>query len=315
MKFFLKKLFIYLGIVAFICTILQLVISWKIKGLSVLKNHDNFHVRYPYKTDLIFLGSSRCLAHFDPVLYDSAYTIKSLNLGVDGHSELEMHILKLESFLRNNQAPKVVLVNFDVFITAGSGSSKNYTHKDYFARYAFLPFSEEPSLAKYFNYNFAEEYFPCYALFRYKKIFDALFVNNAKIAGDAYERHNEKWDTFKSPVQQIVINNFQTEQERAAIKVQLEKLWNICLEHHMHLILVQTPLYMPAYGKTNLKIVRDVAEQSGIPFFDMNVASINSDVQNFYNSNHLNSVGVSRLFNYMSADSQFTKYLKSCLAN
>ncbi len=273
--------------------------------------HDNFHIQYDHKIDLLFMGSSRCTAHFDPGFFDSAYHLRSLNFGIDGHSELEIHILKLNSYLKRNKPPKVIVMNFDLLTNTLGQSGKNYVHKNYFSRYAFLPFSEEPGLSRYFNYNFLEKYIPAYALLRYKFLSSALLNdkgNNWEKEG--YARHDAKWDTIKNPVKpELKCNSYKSDKQ--FLTSALSTFYSICKKNKIKLILVQTPLFKKVYRECDLTENEGIAHALGIPFCDMNNEILNSDIDNFYNSTHLNAVGVGKLSRYMAEDACFNNFMKT----
>ena len=314
MKLFFKRLAIFFITVLAIGFLLQIVVSRSMKNKVVLNMYDNFHVSYPQKIDLLFMGSSRCITHFNPALFDNYFKIKSLNLGVDGHSDLEMHVLKLKSFLKHNKPPRIIILNFDMFITSLEVTGgKNYVHKDYFSRYAFLPFSEEPAISEYFNYNFGEKYVPSYALLKYKYIVNALQVNFDKTRNiELYERHDEQWDTIRNPVKHIKYSgNFRDPKFIRAVKGQLLIMDSICKKNDIKLILVHTPVYLPVFTGHLLDAPKLIAAELGLPYFDMNAEYISNDIRNFYNSNHLNTVGINRMFQHMTADTEFTGLIRS----
>src|SRR4051812_7370810 len=172
MSVFIKRMLLFLLSVILLITILQAIISIRISGKTV-NGHDNLETTSNINADLVFLGSSRCWDHFDPKFFDTTYHLKSLNIGVDGHSEISMAIVRLKDYLSRNKPPQKAVLSFDPFMSGGSNYNTNFVHKDNFARYAFLPSKKDLLIIDYFHFNFYERYIPLYAMFKYKRIADA----------------------------------------------------------------------------------------------------------------------------------------------
>jgi len=316
MKLFLKQVFVFFGVVSVLAFLIQCAASYRMKGREVLNLYDNFHVRYPERADLLFMGSSRCITHYSPKKFNEFFHCKSLNLGIDGHSELDMHLLKLQSYLKHNQPPKLVLLNYDIFINSnGYGEERNKVHKDYFSRYAFRPFSESTAIIDYFGYNLAEQYFPSYALLRYQMLPDIMSMNGEyKWRNEGYERHDENWDTECHPVKLIdTIMGFNSDEYVSNLQKVLFSFKKLCEDHQISLLLVQSPVYQPVFEKQPMKVPEALARNLGFSFFDFNRSPLNSEIENFYNANHLNAGGVDRFFQNMIKDSIFCAFISSGL--
>ncbi|MCX6322752.1 MAG: hypothetical protein NTZ41_00950 [Sphingobacteriales bacterium] len=316
MRRFLKQIFVFFGIVSSLAFIIQCAASYRIKNREVLHLYDNFHLSYPQRADLLFMGSSRCITHYSPKKFDEFFHCKSLNLGVDGHSELDMHLLKLLSYLKHNLPPKLILLNFDIFINSnGNEVETNKVHKDYFSRYAFRPFSESTEVIDYFGYNLAEKYFPSYALLHYQMLPAIISMKGEyKWRFEGYERHDENWDTLSHPVKLIdSIISFNSEKSINNLKKKMLLFKKVCEDHHISLLLVQSPVYQPVFTNQPIKFPEALARNLGFTFFDFNRNTLNSQIENFYNANHLNTRGVGAFFQTMVNDSNFCAFIRSGL--
>jgi hypothetical protein len=87
----------------------------------------------------------------------------------------------------------------------------------------------------------------------------------------------------------------------------------LCEDHQISLLLVQSPVYQPVFEKQPMKVPEALARNLGFSFFDFNRSPLNSEIENFYNANHLNTRGVDRFFQNMIKDSIFCAFISSGL--
>jgi hypothetical protein len=300
MKKFLIKIFLFSIILLSLALVAQILIDVRIRN-KVASGHDNLDLNSGQYNDLVFLGSSRCFAHFNPALFHKALGLSCINLGVDGHSELTMHVLRLSNYLAKNRPPRFAILNIDPFTSAGSmDSNENLVDKYNFARYAFMPSAANDPIVRYFHFNFVERYIPLYALLRYKVFFECLTLPyNKDWIAQGYNKHDEQWDTASIPVKQLhqiaKLYFDTTSAYQDAIKSELARIDSICSHNQVRLICVQTPVFKTAYDSSYFSYPRQLCSELGIPFFDLNDKSIDDDISNFYNTNHLNTKGVAKM--------------------
>jgi len=310
MKPFLQKTILFLLLMAAGITVIQAWVSFRIRGKTI-RGHDNLEQTSGIDADLLFMGSSRCWAHFDPRFFDSAYGIRSVNIGVDGHSELTMTILRLNDYLARNKAPRVAILSFDPFMSAGTlTGNTNFVHKNDFARYAFFPSRDTRPVVDYFQFDLYERYAPLYALFKYKLFFDAIFLDHvSNWVTYGYEMHDETWDTIARPVTDIMKTQLFKLSEVDSISISLKNLNSLCRQYGIALVCIQTPVYKACYDERLFRETREICSRSGIPFIDTNMEAIRNDIGFFYNSNHLNKRGVDSLNRLLAQDSLFSTYM------
>jgi hypothetical protein len=94
------------------------------------------------------------------------------------------------------------------------------------------------------------------------------------------------------------------------IQVQLRAIDSLCKANHALLLCLQTPIYKAIYNKEYYSIPDSLCRVSAIPFFDTNCDSIDSDINNFYNIDHMNTNGVIRMTNRLLSDSVFRSLLE-----
>jgi hypothetical protein len=312
MRIFIKKILLFAGFLILLAILVQAFISILISGRS-LTGHDNLEQTSNVNADLVFLGSSRCWVHFDPRYFDSSLKIKCLNIGVDGHSEISMTIVRLKDYLSRNKPPKYAIYNFDPFITPGSETDNyNFVHKDDFARYAFLPKMKDRLVIDYFKFNVYEKYIPLYSVFKYRILetcLPAKKMNDYMLYG--YERHDEQWDTIAKPVSGIAKPRYFDKDRKGIdeITVALNKLKSLCSDNNIKLICVQTPVYKIIHDDSAFANTKEICRNLNISFADMDKDFLRNNIRYFYNPNHLNVSGIAEMNRALEKDSVFISFL------
>ncbi|HWB93898.1 MAG TPA: hypothetical protein VG605_18720 [Puia sp.] len=311
-EFFKQLLGFFLFLLGFALAI-QLVIDWRIRH-KVVSGVDTLDYMEGEDNELVFLGSSRCYAEFDPALFEKALGVHAANLGVDGHSELTMQLLRLENYLAKHPAPRVAILAFDPMVSAGSlDNNQNMYCKNQFARYALWSSRENEPIVHYFHFGLLERYLPLYALLKYKMFNICATVPDDKTwRRDRYERHDEHWDTLSHPIgpgatiTSLYFADADTSLEKALIQMD-----SLCASHQIRLACVQVPMYQAAYIKQKFAFTAAICSRLHIPFFDLCTPELDSDINNFYNINHCNSTGVAKMTRVLLADPAFGKLFES----
>jgi hypothetical protein len=310
MKRFIKKIILF----AFIClaplTLVQVIVSYRIRD-RILYGSDNLDQTSNINADLVFLGSSRCCSHFDPAFFDTNFHLKSANIGVDGHSELAMAIIRFKNYLSKNKAPKFVIINFDPLCDAGSfTNTTNLFEKPWYARYAFMPGKNNLPFVNYFKFDAVEKYVPLYALCKYKILKDCFTITEPTAqAKFGYNRHDEPWDTIDNPISSIGKKSFINSSSEKSTASMLDSLNRLCLENHSKLLCIQTPMYKAVWDSAAFVQTRKICSDLNIPYIDANASAIGNDIENFYNVFHMNTNGVRKMNTILAADSTLTSFL------
>lgn len=309
MKKFIKKIIGFAIFVIFIAVLFQTILSLKIKG-ETLNEIDNLEQTFGLNADLVFLGSSRCWVHFDPSFFDKTFKITSVNIGVDGHSEIAMAILRLKDYLSRNIAPKYAILSFDPLMSVGSIiDNKNFVHKDYFARYSFLPNNKDLLFVNYFKFNFQEKYIPLYSIFKYKLLDDCIFIKNTT----CYRRNvshlvDKEWDTIHNPITNELKKYYFTKNQINQIANSLNELNKLCIKKNIKLLCIQTPVYKKNYDYIAFKRTKSICRNLNIPFVDVNRKFLRNDIKYFYNATHLNKNGVKKMNQFLKRDVLLTSF-------
>lgn len=307
---FLKNCTWFLGFVLVSIYLIQGLISFRIKDKAIT-GYDNWDTTSNINVDLVLLGSSRCWAHFDPRFFESTYHLKTVNIGMNGHSELPASILRLKNYLSKNKAPKYAILSFDPSISPGSFTNNtNFVNKNNYARFAFMPSKENLELVNYFKFDFKEKYIPLFALFKYQLVEDAVTLKYSCTFKEGFELNDEQWDTIKNPVLRIMKKHYVRIDKIALLKKQLQLLKSICAKNNIQLLCIQTPVYKSIYDSKVFQRSSEICKSLNIPFIDVNSAVIRENIHNFYNSSHLNKNGVEEMNKLLKNDKQLTAILK-----
>lgn len=310
MKKFFKNSILFTCFLLGIIILMQLVISYRIKGKTVT-GYDTLELTTNANADLVFLGSSRCWAHFDPNFFRENYHLKSANIGMNGHSELTASTLRLKNYLAKNNPPKFVILNFDPFIKTGTlQHNTKFVNKNDYARYAFFPNKEDEPLIDLFQFDNSERYIPLYALFKYQLFVDCITLKNSNAFPKGFELNDEKWDTVKYPISDFNKQFFFKPKDIPDVTKALKELDNYCKNNKMRLICIQTPVYKITYDAKVFEIPKIICQKLNIPFIDVSNSDIKDKTDNFYNAVHLNKKGVEEMNKLFKNDKELTAILK-----
>lgn len=295
MKKFLRNSAMFLFFTLLIVVLIQAIISLRIKGKAIT-GYDTWDVTSNINADLVLLGSSRCWAHFDPHFFENTYNLKTINIGMNGHSELPASILRLKNYLNKNKAPKFAILSFDPATVPGSfKNNNNFINKNNYARFAFLPTKENIDLIDYFKFNNYERYVPLYALFKYQLFTDAVTLKNTSIFSKGFELNYEHWDTLKYPISGAMKKHFVKDNQIPMLLKQLSMLKTLCQKNNIQLLCIQTPAYKSCYDSVAFQKSAKICKHLGIPFIEANTFEIRSNIRNFYNETHLNKTGITQM--------------------
>ena len=309
MKTFIKNTIIFSLFIIFVGILLQVVISLKIRNES-LNEIDNLEQTANVNADLVFLGSSRSWVHFEPSFFDKTFKIQSVNIGVNGHTEIAMAILRLKNYLSKNNPPKFAVLSFDPFVNAGSEkNNSNFCDKNIYARYSFFPDKKNLDFVNYFKFDSSEKYIPLYALFKYK-ILDDCLSKPQKYSSDCNHIVDKKWDTIHNPITSRMKENCFPKTQMENVTNSLSELNKLCKKNNIKLLCIQTPVYKSIYDETAFENTTVICKNLNIPFIDINIKPLRNNINYFYSPTHLNKVGVIQMNQLLKKDSTLISFFK-----
>ena len=123
-----------------------------------------------------------------------------------------------------------------------------------------------------------------------------------------YENFKEKWDTTLIPVlhQKAVLDS----PIREALNHSLSELDQLCTQNKIRLLCLQTPVYKSLYDSLTFSATKKICQSLQIPFIDVDLPSVRDQRDNFYNSKHLNKLGVSKMNAFLAKDSVLNSFLR-----
>jgi hypothetical protein len=272
----------------FLVTI-QIVISFRINGISI-NGQDNLEQLEALNADVISIGSSRCLTSFMPRAFEKN-GINICNLGLHGHSSLTFVEMRFNDYnFRNEESPQVVILNVDAFVSVKK--EHKMFMKDRFARYAFFPETKDLKMLDYFGFNWSERFIPAFAMLKYRKIWDAIFLNN-----------QSQWLTIGMETEAKSICNVENKFTDEAIKnvirakncdnslmKELSRLNIKFKKMGITLLAVQVPIFETIYNN-RFAATQKICQVAGVPFIDFAIERYNKDCSLFKDMNHLNTKG------------------------
>lgn len=226
--------------------------------------------------DLVIMGNSRALSHFEPWTIDSICSISSYNLGLGGYP-INVETMKYNLYCAHNIRPKYIVQQVDYYTISMLSAPHQHQSEQ------FLPLIYDKSIRKdlkRIGYTWKDLYIPLYRYWGYQMvikngILEKLgvkhYVSDPSRQGHHYERGS--WDgTELSRIDTIVAN-----MDTVAMRV-FEEYMQKCYEDSVKVILVNSPTYKGANDKTiGLDLVN--------AYFD-SIASVYNTVYWNYNENY-----------------------------
>jgi hypothetical protein len=289
MAIFLRKLgFLTILLLGYLA-VLQIIISIRVNGKTI-NGQDNLEQCHNKNADIVFLGNSRCITTFMPSIFN-AKGLKAVNLGLHGHPSVRFAKLRLENYIKRNSVnPKVVIINLDAFSAVYNEPS--LIMKDRFARYAFLPEKMNRELLTYFNFNFLDTYVPSFALLKYRKIWDALLLNNVSQWPEIgmETETTEICSSLNKLKSRALMKEYRNKKMDPTLIKELDEFNKELASKQIQLIAVQVPVYETIYNSRFID-TRQICDRSSTTFIDFAIPKFNSDCSIFKDLNHMNTKG------------------------
>lgn len=253
--------------------------------------------------NILIVGSSRALVHFDCDMIEEATGNSCYNLGFDGTNYI-LQKKMLDLYLESNQLPKTIVWNVDF---------NSFELKDEF--YGFeqlIPFRDKKTVRELLEMNKGFNHILYYLpIIRYTfnskmKIIGLLNYFNLYSKGPGlskgYKKQNKNWDGIFEKVRENNNNErFIYEVDDFLFKDFEDELYSLN-KRGVEIQLIISPIYysakdMVANVDSITSRIRYLSRINKYSFFDYSSDSIVYDKKYFYNGNHLNSKGVFAFMN------------------
>ncbi|GAA0880887.1 hypothetical protein GCM10009119_38570 [Algoriphagus jejuensis] len=300
MNEFLVKLFIFSTIFIGLCYGVDYLIEKGIKTSSYREiSKWSEVIEGGIDADILIVGSSRALVHFDPRIIENNTGFTCYNLGLDG-SKYESQKKVLNLYLEHNKEPKIVIWSLDL----GSFQSIEGVY-----RYEqFLPFWDEKMVKSILklNKNQDQDYlnipiakYSNNPYLKYRGLLKKVGVNFSEPnLYKGYRESNFRWDNN--------FEKFSQENAEGISEIVSEPLFgdfqDLCLilkARDIDIHWVVAPYYQEALklivnSDEIIQKYRDVSNRIDVEFQDYTSNPLSYETGNFYNGSHLNSRGVKK---------------------
>ncbi len=298
---FLRKSILFLAITLFIGFFLQLIIDASIKhsemGCFQLWNQI---IESKINSGLIIQGSSRAKEHFNKDYIDSSLKISTCNLGMEG-TGFDLQFARFLCYLSNNKKPKYIIQNIDC-----SGTLENSAFDvDQYLPYLNNKIIRNATLENKI-FNTKDFYIPLYKYTHNTetKVIILDGINNMiknKFGIGAFEKYEpvfKAWDTTFFSFKKKNISGIYAKVDTSSLN-KFNCFLKICKEENIKVIFVYTPEFIELQKLTLnrdsiIKIYENFSTKYKVPIFDYSKDSICLDTINFYNSRHMNNIGVNK---------------------
>lgn len=298
MKIFLVKLSFFILVLISFLFIVDSMIAYGLKTSNYREvSKWNEVVEGGINAEILIIGSSRALVHFDCSQIEKKTGFKCYNLGFDG-TNYPLQMLMLDLYLSKNIKPKFLIWSLDL-----------HTFKNMDEFYGFeqlIPYLRNEYVAKMLDINKTIPNFYYYApIIRYsfnskmKLVGIASFIGlleNQRTLDKGYKKQDKIWDnkfeSFKLSNPQGIRIEFDINLFEGFIE-QTETL----MSNNIEISLVFTPMYKEGLEivvnhKEILSYYSELGRRLEIDFYDYSTNRMIDQKYNFYNSNHLNKKGV-----------------------
>lgn len=260
-------------------------------------------------TEMLIMGSSRAAIQVNPTLMEDSLKQTCFNIGIDGHKFLTQYY-KFMLYLKHNKAPKTILLNLDILGLIHT--------KDFFNYEQFIPYLNDTIIRNIVKpqplFNWKDFYVPM-VKFTHRKdmVFDGTYayfkpyeVINPREKG--FKSVSKDWDSLfvKKALELMYIDGYEAKID-SATKQLFEKFIFLCKEKNIKLIFVYPPEYKDNLHyclnrSTIINYYKHIANKEHITFLDYSNSYLCNDKRMFFDSQHLNTKGVSLFNNQLIKD-------------
>ena len=245
------------------------------------------------EADVLAMGSSRIVKHFDPAVFDSVAGVKSYNIGMDG-AHIPDILARYILYKQRNPLPKVALVNIDYF-TLTDNSTKDMSQ--FFPWFIYRRFRKAVSFVRPFS--FGQLYIPMYR-YDIANLFRALYER---------ERPLEKgFDPVNHPFDNDAVNRSSLVfKANPKFEPYLFQFLDILEEDGVKVVFLFSPWHDDAIAKAKtlgqmLEYYSKVASERGLTLLDYTKMPFSSDTSFFFDAIHLNGRGAAVFTDSLARD-------------
>jgi len=256
--------------------------------------------------DVVILGTSRGLEHYDPYILDSVTNHRFYNLGMGGYA-VNNGLMKYHCYCRHNPQPKYVLVDVDhIWFHLDKAWHEHQSEQ-------YLPLFYEKELRAdllTMGYSWTDAYIPLYRYWGYQThikrgLFTCLHLSNYCDI-PAYKGHAPdpgSWSMDNLQFKDSIPGTMQVEGQQL-----FEKFLQECHDDSVQVILATSPRYyrcteMTTHRAEEQKYIDSLCQQYNLPYLDYATAYWLCKDSMFFNAGvHLTPEGT-KIFSNEFSDS------------
>lgn len=247
-----------------------------------------------YASDVVILGTSRALEHYDPYIINSITGLQSYNLGMGGYT-VNIELMKYQYYLHYNPYPKYIIYDVDqILLTMDQASHQHQSEQ-------FLPLFYDGAIRHDLmrvGYTWSDAYLPMARYWGYQiQSKRALFeFFNIKHYCDypSYKGHHpdhDKWDPSRLHYPDTIPHRVDKE-----AMVLFKNFVQNCKENGVQLIFVTSPVYyryveMSPDWDRYIVWYDSIAKANNIPYLNYMDHPICKDSLSFNAGVHLTPAG------------------------
>lgn len=280
MKKYIFKIFLFFAIVVGVDQVYGFICSYMIEHTQSGDTALTFNIFKKNKYDIMILGSSRCVCHYDDKMMSDTLGVKVINAGTKGNGIIMMY--GLYNIIPQENKPKLLVYDvepaFDVLAYENDDHDKRYLSGLKF-------FYKEPIIKQIFESIDSKERLKMYShLYQYNSYFfplakDYLLSNNVKTS--CYEPSYKKYTKPK--------NGPEPHRDDDGQKLYyFEQLIKDTKRDGVHMVVVASPKYNEG-SCIELQPIEDLCKRYNVPF--LNYYLDMQDTKWFCNRMHLNYDG------------------------
>lgn len=297
-----SKLAAFAGLIVAVAFLLHALISMGLRRIETSSfGVSNQIVDGRINADILISGSSRALTHYDPRIISRETGLSAFNIGLNG-SQTDMQLARLKVYLRHNNAPVILIQNIDIF-------SMQTTHNEVYDPAQYVPYLDQDDfyreLQKIDPNIWKSKYIPLYGYtaddLRFtwvEGLLRLVGINKTEDHFNGFKPRDATWTEDFDRLKAKNPNGMKFEIEPEGLST-LEELLSLCRNRNIKVIMVYSPEYIEMQQLTRdraaaFKRFEKLAQQFDAEFWDYSASEISSQQANFYNSQHLNSLGAEK---------------------
>jgi hypothetical protein len=248
--------------------------------------------------EILVVGSSRALVHFDCEYIEKVTGKTCYNLGFDGTS-IPLQKLMFDLYLSKNKAPESLIWSLDFH---------SFTNKsDYYGFDQLVPYQENEIIQEILEIHETESYQFDLPIFRYSfnpqmKFYGlaSYLIAYAKepVITKGYRKSTRTWGVGADVAEDNEAKGENIVMDEAIVRGFYQYIASLKVQYDIRLIM--TPYYITKLEKfRNLSEAKEkltaAAEAIDVNYLDLSATDLSLDQNNFYNESHMTTQGMNHM--------------------